>query len=265
MDINKIKYKVKSLFKEVPARNYLTVREDDVFLVSYPRSGNTWLRFLLGTLLYDGKVTWLNMENYIPDIYRCSDKHLLSVPSPRIIKSHHSYDKRYNKVIYLVRDVRDVLISYYNFYLKFHKDEIDFDWFLKKIIKGDLDDFGTYKDNVESWLSNQDKIKNGLLLIRFTDLKTNTVNVVKQILDFLNISKSEQEILDAINWSSFENMKKLEQKQHTQSDLFKETNKKIPFVRKGKVGQWKGILEPQQLEILMREYGQVLKKLGYID
>ena len=110
--------KIKQIIKGKPARNNLTIFDDDIFLVSYPRSGNTWIRFLLGTLITEKKIDWENMELGIPDIYRNTNKKLLKYNRPRFIKSHHSFDERYSKVVYLVRDVRDVIISYYNFYLK---------------------------------------------------------------------------------------------------------------------------------------------------
>lgn len=55
-----------------PARHQLKIREDDVFITSYPRSGNTWIRFLLGALIFNEKVNWDSMEEDIPDIYRNS-------------------------------------------------------------------------------------------------------------------------------------------------------------------------------------------------
>ena len=55
---------------QVPAGRRLTVFRDDVFLVSYPRSGNTWTRFLIGNLLdQEDPVTFANIESRIPEIY----------------------------------------------------------------------------------------------------------------------------------------------------------------------------------------------------
>src|SRR5579864_4630830 len=67
----------------------VTVYPDDVFLVSYPRSGNTWTRFLLGNLLYpDAPVTFSNIESRIPEIYFNRDRFMRSLPRPRMLKSH---------------------------------------------------------------------------------------------------------------------------------------------------------------------------------
>ena len=103
---------------------YLKVFPDDVFIVSYPRSGNTWVRFLIGSMVYQADVDFNNLVTIIPDIYRCTNRFLESLERPRYLKSHEPYDGRYPKVIYLVRDPRDVAISYYYWLLKFRKTEI---------------------------------------------------------------------------------------------------------------------------------------------
>ena len=68
---------------------YLTVLPDDIFIVSYPKSGNTWMRFLIGNLLFqDEPITFSNIELKVPDIYRNNNRKLLKISSPRILKSH---------------------------------------------------------------------------------------------------------------------------------------------------------------------------------
>src|SRR5437016_13287787 len=95
-----------------PAGRNLTVFDDDVFIVSYPRSGNTWTRFLIGNLLYqDDPVTFSNIERRIPEIYFNPDHVLRRLSRPRILKSHECFQPRYKRIIYIVRDPRDVCVS----------------------------------------------------------------------------------------------------------------------------------------------------------
>lgn len=266
LTISKLKYNIKSLIKDVPASNYLTVFDDDIFIVSYPRSGNTWLRFLIGTLYSGINVTWENMEEIIPDIYRCSNKHLKGIKRPRLLKSHHPYDARYGKVIYIIRDPRDVLISFFNFYRKFYKLEntqSSFNSFFNKYINGKLKDFGSWKTNVESWLNQSSKIPNGFIYFRYEDILNDTKVYLERIFDFLNIKRTNEEIENAILWASFDNMRKLENEQNESVSLFKNSDKELSFVRKGKIGNWKDLLNKQQIDLLHNEFGETMQKLGY--
>src|SRR5207253_5494584 len=113
-----IKHLSRMALGKTNAGRALTIYPDDVFLVSYPRSGNTWTRFLIGNLLsINEPVNFANIESKIPEIYNNPNRKLRRLPRPRIIKSHEVFDPRYKKVIYIVRDPRDVAVSYYHWKL----------------------------------------------------------------------------------------------------------------------------------------------------
>jgi Sulfotransferase domain len=97
------------------------VRSDDLYVVSYPRSGNTWVRCLLTSLVHDRPVTPELLQRTVPDVYRVrmagpvgrrSSRHA------RFFKSHSPYQRLPSKVVYLLRDGRDVLLSYYEYLLR---------------------------------------------------------------------------------------------------------------------------------------------------
>ena len=137
-------------------RNF-RVYPDDTFVVSYPRSGNTWTRFLIANLLHpDLNVSFTNIEKLIPDTSSQSNRALRSTPRPRIIKTHEYFDHRYPKLIYIVRDPRDVALSYYDFQRKYMQigDDYPLEQYVGDFVNGRLisADWGTWSENVSSWI-----------------------------------------------------------------------------------------------------------------
>src|SRR5258708_8357389 len=90
------------LFRTLRVERDITIFPDDVFLTSYPRSGNTWTRFLVGNLVYQQEaVTFLNVERLGPDMYKHSHRPLRNLPRPRILKTHEGFDPRYKPIPYI--------------------------------------------------------------------------------------------------------------------------------------------------------------------
>lgn len=239
-----------------------TILQDDIFLVSYPKSGNTWMRFLLSSLHFGKKVDWSSVNTTIPSIHNVSNQGLLNFPSPRILKSHQNYNKGYKKVIYLVRDVRDVVISYYYYHLHLSGKNIglnNFDSFLDKFLLGKVY-AGLWDVHVQNWLDNKDKIENGFLLLKYEDLINDIDQEVERILMFLHLSRTKKEIKETINWASFENMQNLERRKQKKPTNIDDS---IPFVRKGQVNQWKTFLTDEQQNKMNNKFGAVLNRLGY--
>ena len=71
-------------------------------------------------------VSFANIETLIPDIHAVPRKLLRNVPRPRVIKSHEYFDLRYKRLIYIVRDPRDVAVSYFHFHRKFERIPQDY-------------------------------------------------------------------------------------------------------------------------------------------
>lgn len=237
----------------------LKVFEDDTFLVSYPKSGNTWMRFLIGTLYFGYKIDWLNVEDRLPDSYGAENV-LLNAPEPRIIKSHEPYDDRYRKVIYIARDVREVVISYYYHHLRYREkpDNLRFDDFFNCFTAGEVGP-GLWDQHVLSWIDQQHKVKNGFLLIKYEDLMRDIFGEAAKIVRFLDLKRTDTEIKEAIEWSSFSNMRSLEIKQ------CENLNMKIPFVRQGQINTWKSFLTEEQQNEMKRSFGGTLSRLGYTE
>jgi Sulfotransferase domain len=122
-----------------PSERAIPIRADDIFVVSFFKSGNTWTRFLLANLLNPGRpVSFESIERTFPDIYQFQYQDYAKLPSPRVIKSHEWFDPRYRRIVYIVRDPRDVAILLYHFLRKIKTIDDTFpletyasDWFIR--------------------------------------------------------------------------------------------------------------------------------------
>jgi hypothetical protein len=245
--------------------NDINIIEDDIFLVSYPKSGNTWMRFLIGTLFYKQKLNWETLHQFVPNLYETPEFHkqetvhsinIINTPSPRMIKSHEPFNQQYPKVIYIVRDVRSVVISFYYYYLKmFQLPDSQFEAFFESFMEGKVL-FGAWDEHVTSWIHHQNQIKNGFLLLKYEDLMNDTSKEANKISQFLSLNRTDEEIKQAVQWSSFQNMKKLEKAELPHSS--------IPFVRSGKDSEWKDFLTEEQQEQMVNKYGETLRLMGYL-
>jgi hypothetical protein len=248
------------------ARNF-AVFPDDIMIVSYPRSGNTWTRFLIANLVHPNEaVTFENIERLIPDTSAISNRALKKVPRPRLIKSHEYFDHRYPKVIYIVRDPRDVALSYYDFDRKYRhiSDDYPLERYIDEFVAGKLksSDWGTWGENVGSWTSTRGN-RADFLLLRYEDMLADTPRELARIAEFLRLSPSLEKIAAAIKASSADRMRELERLQEHQWVATKKRRKDIPFVRTASAGGWKKNLPESCVIKIESAWGDLMASLGY--
>ncbi|MFC1821537.1 sulfotransferase domain-containing protein [Thermodesulfobacteriota bacterium] len=245
----------------------LTVLPDDVFITSYPRSGNTWVRFLVANMIFTtGMTNFLNIDNRIPDIYKFSDAHLLKFSKPRILKSHEYFDPRYPKILYIVRDVRSVIVSYYYYHVRIGVIGLDFPYYeyTKLFISGALDNFGTWEENVLSWIRILRQNERRFCLLKYEDLRKNCLKAMTTMNSFLGLNCSEELLKHAIEMSSFKKMSSLESEAGSNwKGSVEVKNKPIKFVRSGDSEEWKRILDDKSLSLINQNYSDLLLELGY--
>ena len=255
-----------ALGTDIAGRN-LAVYLDDTFIVSYPRSGNTWTRFLVANLVYpEQPVTFANIERLIPDCEAMSSRYVKRVPHPRIIKSHEYFDPRYRKVIYIVRDPRDVALSYYDFSRKYRhiEDSHPLTSFVSDFVAGRLSsfDWGTWGENVASWFYT----RNGrpeFLLLRYEDMLSDTQSELAKVARFLNIEPATDRLVGVVERSSADRMRKLEASQGEQWVATKNKRSDIPFVRTASSGLWKEKLPAASIAEIESAWGPLMRELGY--
>ena len=246
-------------------RNF-PVFPDDTFLVSYPRSGNTWTRFLIANLLFaDHKVSFLNIDYLMPDPFNITRRELAKIPRPRLIKSHEYFDPRYKKVIYIVRDPRDVVISYYYFYLKqgFIEDGYPLDRFIRRFVEGAVDpEFASWGENVMSWIATRSGHP-GFILLRYEDLKANTAKELAKVGKFFGVQTDSENLERAVQLSSAERMRELEKREENQWIGTRTKRKDVPFIRTAAAGSWKSSLTRDDIAKIENAWAPVMAVLGY--
>ena len=238
----------------------------DVLLASFQRSGNTWIRFMLSNLIISAEK--LNLE---PDYHNM----LKIIPFdrfygttgdfgtefkvfPRIIKSHGIYQQDYENIksIYMIRDPRDVMISYY-YFSKYRYNNA-----------GRADSFADFLEyhfdqwckNVKSWRGHYG------LLIKYEDIKKNPQKELTRILKYLNIELDEEVIIKAVKEADFSKMRASEIKHCKEGGFLRNTDDFL-HLRKGKTKQWTS-LEERHLEYMKNRIknqglADYMKTLGY--
>jgi hypothetical protein len=257
--------------RQMAGRN-VTVFPDDVFVVSYPRSGNTWTRFLIGNLINpDDPVTFANVESRLPEIYFNPDHAMRRLERPRILKSHECFQPQYPRIIYIVRDPRDVAVSFYHHNIKAGNiaENYPLEQFIPRFIKADFDSkWGSWGDHVLSWQRLREGSP-GFLLLRYESMKQNPELELARVAAFLQscsfraIDASSEKLLRAIDLSSPERMRSLEKQQAAEWVLTRNTRNDKPFVRSAIAGGWTAQLPKQSVAAIESAWGEIMQALGY--
>jgi 8-oxo-dGTP pyrophosphatase MutT (NUDIX family) len=239
------------------ANSFININLSDCVLVSFPKCGRTWLAMILsrilqkkyGLLLQDimslEKITF--PEKKLPGIT------MVHEDDPQLKKPNElSKDKRYilnKKIIFLIRDPRDVIVSWY-FHQAFRRNRYDKN--LSDFLKKSRGGFETIIEYYNIWLK---YIKNpNFLLVKYEDLSKNPKKEIQKILTFLEIKGIRQGLIKkSIKESSFEKMKEMEKNNVFGVKRLMPKDVKDPRsfkVRSGKVGSYKKYLSKKEIEIL---------------
>lgn len=196
----------------------ILARRCDVFLVSFPKSGRTWLRMMLGHALQtrfgfpERRLMFATKAGIdrpgMPRILATHDDDPQVKRAQRVFSDKRAYRDR--KVIFLIRDPRDLLVSYY-----FHRSKRTTGDFR---FEGDLDDFLSVDAGIveslvafyNAW-ARQREVPNGFLLVRYEDMHADPAGQLRRVLDFIGAEGVDDgAIARAVNLSSFDRMQEIE-------------------------------------------------------
>jgi len=248
---------------------HLGLRAEDVMLGSYPRSGSTWLRFTLFEILTGEAAGFDSVNAAFRGMSDYKDSRPLLPGQGRFIGTHESYRDSYRRAVYLVRDVRDVALSEFAYERSRGVGRERLDDYLKDMLLG-RKRHGSWQHHVECWLDSPLASSGGLLLVRYEDLRKDSVEWFMKIVDFLRVKVDRRAVETAIANNSVERMREKEDRLYTQEDYSSVPRRPLKgaqpnerFVRSGKVGGWQGRLSEEQLRFIEQYTGTVLLRLGY--
>jgi hypothetical protein len=202
------------------------LRQADIVVVSYGKSGRTWLRVMLSRLY--------QVKHGLPKRYLMGfdNFHHMNRAIPKVFYTHDNYIKDYtgntdskadfygHKVVLLARDPRDVAVS--QFFQWKHRMKPN-----KKILnkypggEDEVSMFDFVMDHdaglpkiiafMNLWAEEAQRLQ-GFFLLRYEDLRADTAGTLKRLLEFMGTPGTPEEIREAVEFSSYENMKQMEQK-----------------------------------------------------
>lgn len=218
-------------------------REEDIFVVTYPRSGTTWMQMILYQLTTDGRMDFSHISEVSPWFERSlalgtsEARDFESLPSPRIFKSHLPYmwlpgGCRY---IYVARDGMDVAVSYYHLYRSHLGFEGSFSDFFERFTSGSVQ-YKSWFKHVAGWQTRRGKPD--MLFIRYEDMLSSLESVIGEVAGFCGLEVDEARLDRALQRCDFDFMKRHQSKfDHATRVLLDRGIRPDSFIRKGGGGE----------------------------
>lgn len=236
--------------------------DEDVFLVGYPKSGNTLLQVMMGSLVYglNSSAPKALNNSCITEFY--NNPYYFRYDKRHYFNSHELPRPEFKNVIYIIRDGRAAVKSFYhmqrNMGVKVDLDEL--------YLNGGKTFRGTWNEHVKIWTENP--FNANILFVKYEDLISDKTNEIRRICEFLNLDRTIEEIKVVEDVSSLENMKKMESSYSWQRiRSYQNWKSKGLFVREGKLYEESD--DPTSNQEVIRSFvdisAEMLRKYGYID
>jgi hypothetical protein len=231
---------------------------NDVLIAAYPRSGYTWLRFLLFEIITGRSSQFRELDVAIPYVARHAQATVLLPNNGRLIATHETHRRENKRAIYLVRDARDVAVS--EFLREQAKGLVgNIDQYLAQFLAGEKR-HGSWAGHLSSWLDSEIAREGKLHVIKYEDLHQRPIETLEAVTKFLGVEADRERIAAALVGNTVEQMRT---KEDTSGVTFKGKGDDGRFVRKGMVAGWRDRLTNAQVEAIEMHAQSGLLRMGY--
>lgn len=250
-------------------------RPDDILIATYPKGGTTWVSYIID-LLYFGQTCPERLASVpLPERVPFLEITMPSQPSgtdladqlptsPRLIKTHlpvqlvpKSFWENNCRIVYVARNAKDNVVSYYHFAkMNFAApDPGEWSTFLKSFMGGKVL-YGSWYEHVKNWWKKKQTYPK-IHYMFYEDMIEDSCREIHRLCSFLGLTPSAEEVEKINTAAMFDNMK---QNKMISFTTIKMMDQKVsPFMRKGKVGDWKNHFTVSQNEAFDQDYKQKMK------
>ncbi|XP_072135457.1 amine sulfotransferase [Mobula birostris] len=244
---------------------HFEIKDSDVFIVTYPKSGTIWMQQIVSLIYADGDISAIQYKPAIDRVpwIEVPNSKFPERPSPRLNTTHLPYHlipkglkEKKGKVIYVARNPKDTLVSSYYFHNYFALCEApkDFTDFFEKFLDGRVI-FSCWFDHIKDWYVHKDEFN--FLLITYEELKKDLRATVQKICNFVGRQLDDEQLENVIKYSSF-NLMKTNPMANYEGIPKKQMG---TFLRKGVIGDWKNHFTVAQSEMFDKVFQERMKDL----
>ena len=240
----------------------LTITTKPIYIVSYPKAGRTWLSIMLGSVFLNlplkkliKKRKFFRLKPHRSSLIFLHGKYHEPNTWPKFFKTLAK-----KRVIILVRDPRDIIVSLY-----FHEKFFAGGKYLKSDLHGFINNQTCGIKNIVEYYNNLlTHIEHPITIVRYEDLKDQTEEELRRIITALGLTADSKQIKAAVVKTKFETMKeKAKTINHISLRLADPTNPESGRIRKGKVGGYKDYLTPEEQTFVTEATKELDSRYGY--
>ncbi len=228
--------------------------ERDIFVCGWPKSGNTWCQRLFSGVVWglDTSVLTDQLAQFLqPDVHY--KPYYYRFKTPMMWKSHHLPQRNYRRVIHLVRDGRDALVSYWKM-LRRADPRLELEQLL---LKGEGLFPSTWETHASQWHENP--FDADMVTIRYEDLLKDTTRELGRVAEFIGVHRTHDELSRIAAGASFEKMRNIAAESGW--DNHSETSR--GFLRQGRSGDHLVEMSDHVRRVFEERAGSMLELYGY--